>query len=178
MAVKREKKEAILGELETIMSKAKSIAFTKSTGLTVEDLFNIRRDLRKSNAGLMYAKKTLIKRAFKTVHGQDLDDSMLEGQIAVLSSNDDALAGISIANKYVKEFQKDEKIKFAWAFFEGKILGVNDTLAIANLPSREVLLARLLGSMKSPLGSFVRLLEQGRKDLEEKNLATLKDLAK
>ncbi|MDD2516163.1 MAG: 50S ribosomal protein L10 [Candidatus Gracilibacteria bacterium] len=176
MAVTRQKKEDILSKLEENFKSATSIAFTTNNKLTVEDITTIRRELLKANAKFMIAKKTLIKLAFKKVNGMDLEDSMLPNQIAILFSKGDKIAGLTILNKFVKEFKKEEKINFVGGYFDGEIMDKNKISVIADLPSKEALLARLLGSMMSPLSSLARFFDAAKTDMEAKGVTDLKAL--
>lgn len=176
MAVSKSKKVEILAELEKELKLASSVAFTSNTKLTVLDITNIRRELIKVDAKLMLAKKTLVKIAFKNVYNVELNDEVLPWQVAVLISKWDKIAWISIVNKYANEFRKEEKIKFVWAYFDGQVLDAAATGKIANLPSREVLLAKLLGSMMSPLSALARFFDWAKNELEAKNVAKVWDL--
>ncbi|MDD2486970.1 MAG: 50S ribosomal protein L10 [Candidatus Gracilibacteria bacterium] len=176
MAVSKSKKIEILSVLENELKNASSVAFTSNTKLTVLDITNIRKDLIKVDAKLMLAKKTLVKIAFKNVYNVELNDDLLPGQVAVLISKGDKIAGLSIINKYAFEFRKEEKIKFVGAYFDGAILDAAEATKIANLPSREVLLAKLLGSMKSPISGLARFFDGAKKELEAKKLLKVGDL--
>lgn len=176
MAVSKSKKVEILASLENELKKASSVVFTSNTKLTVLDITNIRKELIKVDAKLMLAKKTLVKIAFKNVYNVDLNDDILPGQVAVLISKWDKIAWVAIMNRYAQEFRKEEKIKFVWAYFDGQVLDGIWATKIANLPSREVLLAKLLGSMKSPISGLARFLDAAKKELEWKNLSKVSDL--
>ena len=83
---------------------------------------------------------------------------------------------MTIINKYVKEWKKDEKITLVGAYIEGRLMDANETQKLASLPSREVLLGRLLGSLLSPLSGLARFFDGARKELESRGGKTLKDL--
>jgi large subunit ribosomal protein L10 len=177
MTITKSKKVEILAELETVLKDAQSVAFATNNALTVAEVSKMRADLRKVGSVYMLAKKTLIKIAFKKVFNVDIADDLLPGQIAILVNKTDKVAGLNIINKYVVEFKKEGKIKLTGLFLDGNLLGAAEASKIASLPSRETLLAKLLGSMKSPLGSFVRFLNSAKGELETKNLATIAALA-
>ena len=168
MAVTKAKKVAILEELKAKMAGAKSIAFTKNEGLTVEEITRVRKELRIANSSFTLAKKTLIKIALKEVYGADIDMSMLPGQVAMLCSNKDAVEGLGKLNDLSKEIvvKKVPKITFVASYFEGTIKDATETKAIAALPSRETLLGRLVGSMISPLSGLARFLDAAKTELE------------
>lgn len=178
MAVTKEKKVAILEDLKAKMAWAQSIAFTKNEGLTVEEITKVRVELRKANSSFTLAKKTLIKIALKEVYGADIDMSMLPGQVAMLCSNKDAVEGLGKLNELTKEIvvKKVPKMVFVASYFEGSIKGADETKAIANLPSRETLLGRLVGSMMSPLSGLARFLDAAKTELETTGNSKVWDL--
>lgn len=79
-------------------------------------------------------------------------------------------------NKYIKEWQKEGKIKFVGGYFDGILLDAKAISRIASLPSREVLLAKLLGSMMSPVSGLARFFDGAKKSMEARGLKTAKDL--
>ncbi|MCK9272268.1 50S ribosomal protein L10 [Candidatus Gracilibacteria bacterium] len=176
MAVNKAKKSEILASLEQELKAANSIAFTTNTKLTVLDVTNMRKELRTVDASFTLAKKTLIKIAFKNVYGVELSPELLVGQVAVLISKGDKIAGIAIVNKYAVDFRKEEKLKFVGGYFDGNLLNAAETAKIANLPSREVLLSKLFGSMKSPISALARFFDGAKKDIESKGLTKVSDL--
>jgi large subunit ribosomal protein L10 len=111
MALTKAQKVEVLNNLKNLIKEAKSIGFTTNTGLTVEEITNLRIDLREVNATFTLAKKTLIKLAFKEVFDVELDDSLLPNQIALVISNEDAVAGLGKVNA----FRKKVEDKIEWA---------------------------------------------------------------
>ncbi|EKE28912.1 MAG: 50S ribosomal protein L10 [uncultured bacterium (gcode 4)] len=176
MAVSKAKKVDILAQIEQELKLATSVAFTSNTKLTVEEISSLRRDLRKVDAKFMLAKKTLIRIAFKNVYNVDISEDIMPGQVAVLISKWDKIAGLTVVNKYAFELRKEEKIKFVGAYFDGEVIDAAWAAKLANLPSREVLLSKLLGSMKAPLSALARFLDAAKTDLEGKGLAKVGDL--
>lgn len=176
MAVNKAKKSEILASLEQELKAASSVAFTTNTKLTVLDVTNMRKELRTVDASFTLAKKTLIKIAFKNVYGIELSPEVLVWQVAVLISKWDKIAGIAVVNKYATDFRKEEKLKFVWGYFDGNLLNAAETAKIANLPSREVLLSKLLGSMKSPISALARFFDGAKKDIESKGLTKVSEL--
>ena len=178
MAITRTKKEEVLATLEAHLKDATSIAFTSNQRLTVLETMTMKRELRAQNTVFMLAKKTLIRIAFKNILGQDLDIDTLPGQVAIIISKGDKVAGLSVVNKFAneREFKKAEKIKFVGGFFDGQIVGAEEIAKIASLPSREVLLAKLLGSMMSPLSGLARFFDGAKTELEAQGKKKVGDL--
>ena len=173
MAVTKQKKSEILENLKTLIQNAESIAFTSNKGLSVDDITGIRIKLREANSTITLAKKTLIKLAFKEVHNVELPDDILPGQIAMVCSNDDAVAGLGKVNDYVKSKAGKEKMEWTWAYFEWEVKDADQAKQIASMPSRETLLGRLVGSMKSPISGLARFFDAAAEELDTKWVDTV-----
>lgn len=165
MAVSKQKKVEILNELVVKFKEAKSIGFATTNTMTVEDFANLRTSLREVWATYTLAKKTIIVKAIKEAIDLDIDLSDLEGQIWVVCSNEDAVAGLGKVNDLVKK-TKEEKISWAASVFEWEYKNLEETKIIASMPSRETLLWRLVGSMMSPLSGMARFLDAAAKEIE------------
>ncbi len=176
MAVSRAKKGEQLAALEAHLKDAKSVAFTSNQKVTVLEISALKKDLRSVQAIVLVAKKTLIKIAFKNVYGVELDLATLPGQVALIIGKGDAIAPFGITNKYANEWKKEEKVTFVAGYMEGRLMDGAETRKLATLPSREVLLAKLLGSMMSPLSGLARFFDAAGKDLTTKGLTKVGDL--
>lgn len=151
MAVTRQIKEAALKELVDKFGRSKSVVFANYRGLTVASISELRSQLRKEDAEMKVAKKTLINKAAKD-HVGDLDKSIMEGPVVATFSYDDPLSGIRILFKFAK---KNDKLKLLGGIVDGKIVGADVIEQYAKLPGRTELFAKLLGSMNAPLSGFV-----------------------
>ena len=176
MAVSKAKKAEQLAVLEAHLKTATSVAFTSNTKVTVLEISALKKDLRAQNAIYLTAKKTLIRIAFKTVYGVEVDLATLPGQVGLVIAKGDALAPFSIANKYATDWKKEQKMTFVAGYMEGRLMDATETAKLATLPSREVLLAKLLGSMMSPLSGLARFFDAAGKDLTAKSLTKVSDL--
>lgn len=176
MAVSKAKKAEQLIALEAHLKDATSVAFTSNQRVTVLEVSNLKKDLRAQNAIFLTAKKTLIRIAFKNVYGVEIDLASLPGQVALVIAKGDAIAPLGVANKYVNDWKKEEKMVFVAGYMEGRLMDGAETKKLATLPSREVLLAKLLGSMMSPLSGLARFFDAAGKDLTTKGLAKVGDL--
>jgi len=175
MAVTKQQKAEILAELIETFKEAKSIWFASTSTLTVEDFYSLRKELREVNATYTLAKKTLIKKAIKEALDIDLDLKDLPGQIWAVCSNEDAVSGLGKVNDLVKK-TKWEKINWAISIFEWELKNLDETKVIAGMPSRDTLLGRLVGSMKSPISALARFFDAASKDLEEKEKTKVSEL--
>lgn len=151
MAITKQKKEEILKDLVDKFGRSKSIVFANYRGLDVASISELRSELRKENAEMKVAKKTLIGLAAKDSVGE-LDKSVMEGPVVATFSYEDPLSGIRILFKFSK---KNENLKLLGGVIDGKMVGPEVIQQYAKIPSREVLLAKFIGSMNSPISGFV-----------------------
>ncbi len=151
MAVSKQKKEEVLAELNDLFANSKSVVFSGYKGVSVKDLSDLRRKLRKNEVTFKVAKKTLIKMAAEKAGFKDIPDEALDGQVGVAFGMGDEVAAV----KTLFEFSKtNEAVSLLGALMEGRTLSKEETLQLAKIPSREELLAKLVGSMKSPISGF------------------------
>ncbi len=151
MAVTRQKKEEALQDLVDKFGRSKSVVFADYRGIDVASISELRSELRKEDAEMKVAKKTLIGLAAKDSVGE-LDNAELEGPVVATFSYEDPLSGIRILFKFSK---KNENLKLLGGIVDGKVVGPDVINQYAKLPSRDELLAKLIGSMNAPLSGFV-----------------------
>ncbi|MBN1162544.1 50S ribosomal protein L10 [Patescibacteria group bacterium] len=143
-------------ELRKKIQEAKSVIFADYLGLKSNEMNDLRRNIKDEDAELSITKNTLLKIAL-TEEGYDMKDAKtdLEGPTTVVFSYKDPLSPI----KKLFEFAKNLELPKVKSAFIDKIY--NDTVKIkilSELPSKEVLLSRILGGMKSPLSGFANVL--------------------
>jgi len=176
MAITKQQKAEQLSELSNQLREAKSIVFAQFSWVSVEAAKKIRKDLRDKWAAMKVIKKTLIKLAAKDVFWLDISDDLLPWQIAVICSNDE----IVWWPKVIKSFSKDFDIKLTWWIFEEKILDKAQAKELADMLSKEELIAKMLWSMMAPiqwfysankavLSWFARVLDWHRENLEKQS---------
>jgi large subunit ribosomal protein L10 len=150
MATTRQQKEETLAEITADMKAAKSVVFVDLHGLTVEQSQGLRNSLRDRGVKTKVAKKTLIMLAGKE-NGLEIEKSLLNGQIALAFSMEDEIAA---AQELYKQSKTIEAIKLVGGIFEGKVANQAMIMQVAQLPSKEELLTKLVGSMKAPISGF------------------------
>ncbi len=150
MATTRQQKEVTLQELKDKFGRAKSVAFGQYAGMTMEQLSKMRKQMRENNVEFKVAKKTLFKLAAKD-QGLELSDDLLPGTIGAAFSYEDGIAGPRIIKKMGKEV---EVLKLMGGIMEGQVLSIAQMKEIADLPSKQELLAKLVGLMRAPLQNF------------------------
>lgn len=158
-----EKKQAVVAEIKENLNNAVSVVLVNARGLTVAKDSELRKKLRELGIFYKVYKNTMLKFAIKDSKFEPLIE-YLNGPTAVAISYDDATASARIMNK---EMRDEENFQFKAAVIDGVFYDTNGVNAIANIPPREELLAKLLGSFKSPMASFARVI----KAIAEKNVA-------
>lgn len=150
----RNEKASIVKELNDKFSKAKLAVVTDYRGLTVPAFQTIRRTLRETNAEIRVAKNTLLRRAVKGTEFEAIEPHF-SGTTAVTVSYDDPIGPA----KALTDFAKDNpQLEIKGAVLDGKSISADDLLALAKLPSKEVLLAKLLSVMQAVPTNFVQVL--------------------
>jgi len=153
--VNRQDKQNVVETLHTAWLEANTGVVTHYRGLTVAQMGTLRRDLRSAKVHMQVVKNTLARRAAEGT-SFTVTEEFLTGPTAIAYGNDP----VALA-KALSDFAKsNEALKILGGVLDGKRLGEADVKALASLPSREVLLSRLLGSMQSPLSGFVRTLNE------------------
>ena len=153
---KVELKQPIVQEIAGTVEGAQSAVLVKYLGLTVEQDTAMRKELREAGVVYKVYKNTLMKRAFEGTEFEALSEH-LDGPNALAVSKDDPIAPEKILSKYVKNYKPFE---FVAGVIEGKYADNAKLVEMANIPSREVLLGRLFGSMQSPIANFARVVKQ------------------
>ena len=153
---KVELKQPIVAAIAADVQDAQSVVLVDYRGLTVEQDTQLRKQLRE--AGIIYkvCKNTMMKRAFEGTDFAGLNP-YLEGPSAIAISKDDATAPARIICEFAKTANK---LEVKAGVVEGKVYDMAGVQELAKIPSREVLLSRLLGSMQSPIANFARVIKQ------------------
>lgn len=163
-----------LAELQEKVDRSTAMYVVDYQGLTHQQLEEARRELGNNGAEIAVAKNTLMNIALKA---KDIDVAdQLQGPTATLFAYEDGISAARILKDFNKKYELP-KIKFG--IFEGKVVTTADVMAIANLPTKDVLRAKLLGGMNAPISGFVYVLQanisklaQLLKAIEEKKAAT------
>ena len=133
---------------------AAAVVLAGYKGLTVKEMEDLRMKLREVGSHLRVIKNTLAKMAVHEIGIEGLD-GFLEGQVAFVFSNKDAVVGTKTAHEFSKAH---DKFKLLAGYFDGKQIGLDEVRALASLPSREELYARLVGTLAAPLMEYVSTL--------------------
>ena len=149
-------KEKEVNELAEKIKAAKIVLLTDYRGISVEDVTNLRADLRKSNSEYKVIKNNITRRALKECGYEGLDE-LLEGPTAVLLGYEDYLE----PSKVIYEYTKDHDFyKIKGGIIDGKIVSAEEIITLAKLPSREVLIGKLAGALLGTISKLAVALDQ------------------
>lgn len=153
MSLNRSEKQAVIDEVNGLAAKAQTLVMAEYRGITVADMTKLRSSARSNGVSLSVLKNTLARRAVAGSAFDVVADQMTGPLIYGFSV--DAVA----AAKVVADFAKtNDKLVIRGGAFAGKALDVNGVKQLASIPSKEVLLAQLLGLMQSPISRTARVL--------------------
>ena len=151
----RQEKAAAIADIKKMLSESHATFLVNYKGMTVSALKNLRQNLRQDGGHFKVTKATLMKIAAKDFDGIESFASDFHDQVGLVFSQGDA----SLIAKHLVKFSKEhEFLKVISGFFESRKLQKEDINVLASLPSREVLLAQVLGTMQAPISSFVYVL--------------------
>lgn len=170
---KVELKQGIINGIKETMEGASSIVLVDYRGLTVEEDTQLRRALREANVTYKVFKNSMMSFAFDGTDYEPLKEH-LAGPSAVAISYDDPTAGPRVLLNKSKEFKN---LEFKAGVVEGTYYDQATIVKIAAIPSREELLSKLLGSIKSPISTFARVAKQIAEKMEEEGAATAAAIA-
>lgn len=155
MGLNIEQKKAVVAEVSAQVAKAQAIVVAEYRGLEVGNMTELRREARKSGIYLRVLKNTLARRAVSGTPFEKLSDQLTGPLIYGISSDPVATA------KLLDQFAKgNEKFVIRAGAMPNAVISAREVKALASLPSREELLARLLGAMQAPIAQFARTLNE------------------
>lgn len=150
----RELKEAKVAEIKGKLEKSKAVVLSQYQGLSVEEDTALRKNLREAGVEYKVYKNTLVTLAAKEL-GLDGIVEYLEGPVSIAFGYEDVTAAARVLNDFAKDHKK---LELKAGIVEGEIYDADKIKQLASIPSKEVLIAKLLGSIKSPISSFARVL--------------------
>lgn len=153
-------KQAVVAQLKEQLESAKGVVLTSYKGLTVAQDTELRRELREAGVSYHVVKNTMLRIAAKEAGIEGIEEH-LEGTTAFAFSTEDAVAPAKVICGFIKKnkLEDAEVLTIKVGMVEGKVIGVDEVKALAALPSREELIAKLLGSMNAPISNTVNVLQ-------------------
>lgn len=162
MGLNLEDKKAVVAEVSAEIAKAQTIALAEYRGIEVGDLTVLRKKAREAGVYLRVLKNTLVRRAVADTPFAQLAEQMVGPLIYGISA--DPVASAKVLNDFAKG---NDKLVLKAAGYDGKVLDQAGAKALASIPGREELLARLLGVMQAPVSGFAGALAALAKQREE-----------
>jgi len=159
---RKEQKAEQVEMLTDKLKKAKVAVLTDYRGLTVSQIQELRGKLRSGDVEYRVVKNTLARRAAEAA-GVPALQKELEGPVAIAFGYDD----LSLPSKLINEFVRTTRLKLdvKGGLVEGRVFSPDQVKQLADLPSREVLLAQLLGTLQSPVGQLVAIMQTPHQQL-------------
>jgi large subunit ribosomal protein L10 len=151
----KSEKERTVEDLKEKLTSTRSLILTDFRGLNVEDLSRLRRDLKKGGAEYRITKNSLIRMAARE-SGYEAIVDYLKGPTGLVFAYQDPISPAKVLYDFL---QKSEKPKIKTIWLEGKLFGENQLKRLATLPSKEIVLTQIAGSLNAPLANFVGTLQ-------------------
>ena len=155
MGLNLEEKKAFVEEIAAQVALAKGIVLAEYRGLEVGNMTELRRKARGSGVYLRVLKNTLARRAVKDTPFEKLADQMVGPLVYGISS--DPVASAKVLSEFAKS---NDKFVIKAGAMPNAVISAKEVQALANMPSREQLLATLMGTMQAPVAKFVQTLNE------------------
>ena len=155
MSLNLVQKKQVVEDVSAVVGNSQAAIIAEYRGLTVEQMTALRREAHDNNVYVRVVKNTLLRRVV-----EDSDFSCLDAHFVgplAFAASEDPVAVAKVLNKYAKEY---DAFEIKAGAMSGKLLSEGDIKALAQLPSREELLAKLLGTMQAPVAKFVQTLNE------------------
>lgn len=149
-------KEAVVSEAKEKLEKSSAVVLVDYKGINVEDVTDLRRRFREAGVDYKVYKNTLFKRATSELGMESLHE-FLQGTVAVAFGYDDAVAPARTINQFLKDKPK-APITVKVGLVEGKMMNANEIKALGDLPSKDVLIAMLLGGLQGSIRNLAYML--------------------
>jgi large subunit ribosomal protein L10 len=155
MATNKAKKNQVLEKMRDVLKEHRNVVLTEFRGISVDQMTDLRSRLRKVGVSLKVVKNSLSKKLFQEA-GMESMVPFLKGPVAIGFLGSD----VSVSSKALLDYAKqNELLVIKAAFLDGKMLPTEGLKAIANLPSREVLLTMLVSGLQSPLRNLLSVFQ-------------------
>ncbi|MEW6194506.1 MAG: 50S ribosomal protein L10 [Bacteroidota bacterium] len=158
---KTEKAE-IIEQIKELVNKSSGMFLVDYRGVTVEDINKLRSSFRKEGVTYKVFKNTLLKKALDQVQGYEKFNEQLIGMIGVAFAGDNFVAPAKIIKKY---FDDTQKLSFKGCYIESTYYGADQLNTIASMPTKEEIIAGIIGSVASPATGIVGAINAVMRDL-------------
>jgi large subunit ribosomal protein L10 len=154
LALNLQEKQAVVAEVSAQVAQAQTIVVAEYRGIPVAEITTLRANARKNGVYFHVLKNTLVRRAVQGTPFEGLTDTLVGPLVYSISS--DAVAAAKVVHEFART---NDKLVIKGGAYNGKVLSAAEVAALASIPSKEVLLAQLLGVMKSPITSMAIVLK-------------------
>jgi large subunit ribosomal protein L10 len=161
MAQSKEQKKKIVDKLKKNIDEQKSMVFVAIDSLKTKELSDFRKRLKEKECLVAVVKKTLMGLAFKAKK-IEIEKDKLKGELALVFGFGDEISPAKISYKFSSE---NKNLKILGGYFENRFMGKEETVALAQIPSREELYQKVVGSIFAPVSSFVNVLQGNIRNL-------------
>ncbi|WP_326908357.1 50S ribosomal protein L10 [Sedimentibacter sp. MB31-C6] len=158
-----EQKKQVVNDITDKLNKAKSIVLVEYKGLSVEKATELRDKCREAGVEYKVYKNTMMRFAFKELGYEDFNVN-LEGPNAIALSYEDEVSAAKVTNDFAKT---SDAIKIKAGIADGKLMDADEVKTLANVPSREILIAQLAGVLQGNIRNLAYILDQVGKKNEE-----------
>ena len=156
MAKTKVQKATILRDLEAKLGESKSVVFASFSGLKASESRDLKKKLKAEASECYIAKKTLLAKALDKQGLPAFEAKSVDGQLAVILGYGDEVTPAKVASDFIKS--SEGRMQFAGGILEGRILAKSEVEALAKLPSKLELYAKLVGTINAPVSGFVNTL--------------------
>lgn len=156
-----EQKKQVVDEIKQKIEKAQSVVLVDYRGLNVEEATQLRRKYLEGGVEYKVYKNSLMRFAFKEAGLEDFNKN-LTGPNAIALSYDDPVSAAKITSEYAKT---NNKLEIKAGVVDGNVIDLEGVKALANIPSREILIAQVLGGLNAPIAGFANVLQGNIKNL-------------
>lgn len=151
----RPKKEAVVNDVIEKLTSSKSVVVTDYKGLDVAAITELRKQLREAGVDYKVVKNTLARIAAKKAEYEDLNDFFV-GPTAIAFGIEDAVSPAKVLVEFAKE---NEQLEIKGGALNGEVISLDKVKSLADIPPKEVLLAKVFAGMKSPINGLVNVLQ-------------------
>jgi large subunit ribosomal protein L10 len=158
----RNEKAEIISEIKKLLDSSSGVYLTDYNGINVEDITNLRNQFRKEGVRYKVFKNTLVKKALNESGKFNKLADHLSGMASFAFTTSNPIAPAKIINKY---FGEKEKLALKACYIEGEYYDSNQLKALASLPSKQELIAGILGSLNAPVAGITGVINAVMRDL-------------
>ncbi len=167
-----ENKKAMVQKLVERLNNSQAGVLADYRGLTVDQDTELRRKLREANVEYTVIKNSIIHFAVKEAGLEGLD-SILEGPTALATCSDDVVSPAKVLCDFAK---KNEQLEIKGGFVEGAVISIDEVKKYASIPTKDVLISKMMGSMLSPIGALARALQAMADKASEAGVENMTDI--